>query len=100
MQKKEFLKQFLITEVTDKEEYEVIFHFVSSFDIRNGELEGNEYIIKKMDRENFIIFKEYVYPSPDKPELFQRDIFDCASVYKAELLKVMAKHAKKRALSE
>ena len=43
------LNKFLQAEINSKEYYE----------IRKGEFEGNEYVIMKMDRDNFIIFPEY-----------------------------------------
>ena len=33
--------------------------FINLYEIRKGEFEGNEYVIMKMDRDNFIIFPEY-----------------------------------------
>jgi hypothetical protein len=37
----------------------VIINFINLYEIRKGEFEGNEYVIMKMDRDNFIIFPEY-----------------------------------------
>lgn len=51
---------FLEVEISDQEFYEAIYDFISSYNIRYGEYEGNEFIIKKIDRENFLIFNEYV----------------------------------------
>ena len=36
-----------------------IINFINLYEIRKGEFEGNEYVIMKMDRDNFIIFSEY-----------------------------------------
>ncbi len=73
-------ENFLKYEITDKTVYEKIIEFIKSYNIRNGEYEGNEYIIKKMDRENFIIYVEH----SDKN--FNRDIHSARSIYKNELL--------------
>lgn len=54
------IKIFLEVEISDQEFYEAIFDFISSYNIRCGEYEGNEFIIKKIDIENFLIFNEYV----------------------------------------
>lgn len=53
------LNKFLQAEINSKEYYESIMNFISTYEIRKGEFEGNEYIIMKMDRDNFIIFPEY-----------------------------------------
>ena len=60
------MEKFLDTEVSYQEIYEEILYFVNLFDIRCGELECNEYIIKKFDQNNFFIFREDVYPDGRK----------------------------------
>ncbi len=67
--------------------YEII-NFIESFDIRNGEYEGNEYIVKKMDRQNFIIYVEY-----DNIEN-QRDIHSATAIYRNELINYIKEYAK------
>jgi hypothetical protein len=42
------MKRFLNGEISSQALYEDIFSFINSFHIRNGEFEGNYYIIKKM----------------------------------------------------
>lgn len=82
------LKRFLNDEISSQELYEDIFSFINSFHIRNGEFEGNYYIIKKMDRDNILIYAENVY-SDD-----HREIPYSLSVYKEDLLKRINDHAK------
>lgn len=53
------LERFLQSEINTQELYDDIILFITSFHIRNGEFEGNEFIIKKMDQTNYIIFPEY-----------------------------------------
>ncbi|NRG46716.1 hypothetical protein HRF87_18375 [Bacillus sp. CRN 9] len=55
----EMLDSFLADEISDQVIYEGIIDFIISYNIRNGEYEGNRFIIKKMDLYNFIIFDEY-----------------------------------------
>lgn len=55
----EILNKFLQAEINSKEYYERIMNFIDSYEIRRGEFEGNEYVIMKIDRDNFIIFPEY-----------------------------------------
>lgn len=48
------LNKFLQAEINSKEYYESIINFINLYEIRKGEFEGNEYVIMKMDRDNFI----------------------------------------------
>jgi len=84
------IERFLDDEISSQELFESIYDFVSSFHIRSGEFEGNYYIIKKMDRDNFIIFPENVFPDN------HREIPNCFSIYKDELIKIINSHAKKQ----
>ena len=52
------LNKFLDTEIY-QDMYREIMSFILSPHIRCGEFECNEYIIKKMDSLNYIIFREY-----------------------------------------
>ncbi len=75
------LEGFLDSEIMYQELYDDIISFITSFHIRNGEFEGNEYIIKKMDQTNYIIFPEYEY------ENGEREIHAAISIYRNNLLK-------------
>ncbi|MCM1257747.1 MAG: hypothetical protein NC307_07820 [Roseburia sp.] len=55
----DILSKFLQAEINSKEYYVSIMNFIHSYEIRKGEFEGNEYVIMKMDRNNFILFPEY-----------------------------------------
>ena len=55
----DILKKFLQAEIFSKEMYDAIYEFINSYEIRRGEFEGNEYIINKIDRDNFIVYPEY-----------------------------------------
>lgn len=81
------IEGFLQSEINTQELYEDIVKFIISFHIRNGEFEGNEYIIKKMDQTNFIIFPEYIY------ENGKREIHAAESVYRQVLLKKINEYA-------
>lgn len=74
------IEDFLRSEINTQELYNDIIYFITSFHIRNGEFEGNEYIIKKMDKINFIIFSEY----EDKNR--EREIHLAEAIYKEHLL--------------
>ncbi|MBP1967897.1 hypothetical protein J2Z65_007214 [Paenibacillus aceris] len=56
------LERFLESEVRYQEMYEEIIKFITSAHIRNGEFEGNYFIIKKMDQDIFFIFAENIHP--------------------------------------
>lgn len=81
------INSFLQSEINTQELYEDIINFIISYHIRNGEFEGNEYIIKKMDQTNFIIFPEY----EDKNG--NREIHAAEAVYKEVLIKQINDYA-------
>ena len=85
----EEIKRFLEEEISSQELYEAIFDFIHSVHIRNGEFEGNYYIIKKMDLDNFIIYAENIYPDDN-----HREIPYSTSIYKENLLNEINKKAR------
>jgi hypothetical protein len=85
----EEIKRFLEDEISSQELYEAILYFVNSVHIRNGEFEGNYYIIKKMDLDNFIIYAENIYPDDN-----HREIPYSTSIYKENLLNEINKKAR------
>lgn len=56
------LEAFIESEFYNNEVYIAIMNFIISNNIRKGEYKGVEYVIKKMDTSNFIIYAEYNYP--------------------------------------
>ena len=74
------MEKFLQAEIYPDGMYEEIINFITSFHVRNGEFEGNEYIIKKMDHINFLVFSEYVLQDG------RREIHSATSIYKCNLL--------------
>lgn len=88
----EVLNKFLQAEINSKEYYESIMNFINLYEIRKGEFEGNEYIIKKMDRDNFIIFPEY-----DDGENGMQIPFSL-SVYKNNLVAEINRYAQKKGI--
>lgn len=84
----DLLKRFLDDEISSQEMYESIYDFVCSYHIRKGEFEGNYYIIKKMDHDNFFIFPENIYPDS------HREIPNCVSIYKKMLITEINNYAK------
>ncbi len=82
------MEEFLQAEINTQELYEDIINFITSFHIRNGEFEGNEYVIKKMDQTNFIIFPEY------ESEDGVREIHAAEAVYGQILIKRIQEYAK------
>lgn len=53
------IKDFLYSEMSIQELYEEIIFFINLDEIQKGEFEGNQYILRKIDKENFILFAEY-----------------------------------------
>lgn len=83
------LENFLSSEIQSAELYREMINFIESYEIRRGEFEGNEYIIKKLDRNNFLLYPEY--GGDNGMELF---IPYAMAVCKDELLKAAADRAK------
>ena len=86
------LEGFLQAEINTQELYEDIMSFITSYHIRSGEFEGNEYIIKKMDQTNFILFPEYI----DANE--EREIHGAISVYRNNLIREINAYAQAKAI--
>lgn len=81
------LDRFLQSEINTQELYDDIIAFITSYHVRNGEFEGNEYIIKKIDQTNFIIFPEYDDGKGGK------EIHVAEAVYRDNLIKRMNEYA-------
>lgn len=86
------LNKFLQAEINSKEYYDSIMNFINLYEIRKGEFEGNEYIIMKMDRDNFIIFPEY----DDGEDGIQ--IPFSLSIYKNNLMEEINRYAQKKGI--
>lgn len=82
------IEQFLDDEISNQELYSDIYKFIVSGHIRNGEFEGNRFVLKKMDQLNFIIYTEDVYPDS------HREISHCTSIYRNNLIEKIQKRAK------
>ncbi|WBW98366.1 hypothetical protein [Oceanirhabdus sp. W0125-5] len=87
---KETLSNFLQDEISDQEFYDAIYDFIIDQNIRSGEYEGNIFIIKKLDRLNFVIFEEHCYRE-DK----QREIYNAISLFRKDILIAINEHAHK-----
>lgn len=83
------IEKFLQAEINEQELYEAIIEFISSYEIRSGQFEGNEYIIKKLDRLNFLVFPEYEINN-------QREIPFVECLYKDELITKINEYAKEK----
>lgn len=81
------LERFLQSEINTQELYDDIISFITSFHIRNGEFEGNEFVIKKMDQTNYIIFPEY------EDEDGEREIHAAMAIYRNDLIKEINNYA-------
>ena len=81
------LVRFLQSEINNQELYDDIIAFITSYHVRNGEFEGNEYIIKKMDQTNFILFPEYDDGEGGK------EIHAAEAIYRDNLIKQINNYA-------
>ena len=87
------MENFLQAEINTQELYQDIIAFVKSHHIRSGEFEGNEYIIKKMDQTNYIIFSEY------EDNDGNREIYAAKSIYRNCLIKQINEYATSKGIS-
>ena len=88
----DIINSFLQAEINTQELYDDIINYITSYHIRNGEFEGNEYIIKKMDQINFILYSEYEYGE------CEREIHGAISIYRHDLIQVINSHAKTKGI--
>lgn len=88
----DILKGFLQSEINSEEFYTEIVNFITSYEIRRGEFEGNEFIIHKMSRDNFILYPEY----PDGEDEIQ--IPYSLAIYKENLLDAIKECASEKGL--
>ena len=54
----DMIKDFLYSEMSIEELYKEVIFFINSDEIQKGEFEGNQYILRKKDKENFILYAE------------------------------------------
>lgn len=87
------IEKFLSVEIDYQEMYDEIINFITSFHIRSGEFEGNEYIINKMDRDNFIIYLEYDYSENPHYNYNGRGITNAIAINRKFLLQVINEYA-------
>lgn len=82
----DILKKFLQAEINSKEFYKSITNFINTEEIRKGEFEGNEYVIMKLDRDNFILFPEYDdgqdgIQIPFSLSIYKKELVDAINCY-------------------
>lgn len=82
------LDNFLQSEINSKEYFDSIISFINSYEIRRGEFEGNDYVVMKIDRDNFILFPEY-----DNRNEGGIQIPFSLSIYKERLTEEITKYA-------
>ena len=87
------LEKFLRFEIYEGM-YEEIIHFINSYQIRNGDFECNEFIVRKIDRENFIIYPEY---DDGKGDIM---IPYSMAIYKNNLLEKINNYAKLKGITD
>jgi hypothetical protein len=89
---KDFVQLFLETEISDQDYYDGIMSFILSSNIRRGEYECNQFIVKKMDLRNFLVFEEFEINK-------KREIHNAFSISKHTFTKTINEHAKKQGIT-
>ena len=54
----DMIKDFLYSEMSIEALYKEVIFFINSVEIQKGELEWNQYILRNIDKENFILYAE------------------------------------------
>ncbi len=91
-----FYDDFLYAELNGNQElYRALFNFIVSYEIKNGEFEGNEHVVRKIDLCNFILAKEYTDIENREDKSLRREIHDCIPADRDILIFLMAKYAEK-----
>ena len=82
----DIIKDFLYSEMSIEELYKDI----NSDEIQKGEFEGNQYILKKIDKENFILYAEY----EDKKGVVKDMSGTAQFIHKDKLIEIIEKYRK------
>ena len=86
----DMIKDFLYSEMSIEELYKEVIFFINSDEIQKGEFEGNQYILKKIDKENFILYAEY-----EDKEGVVKDMSGTAQfIHKDKLIEIIEKYKK------
>lgn len=85
----DIVQSFLEIEISDQEYYDGIISFIYSGNIRCGEYECNQFVVKKMDLSNFIVYEEYEINK-------KREIHNSFSISKNKLLRTINDYAKQK----
>ena len=88
----DMIKDFLYSEISVEELYKEVIFFINSDEIQKGEFEGNEYILKKIDKENFILYAEY-----EDKEGVVKDMSETAQlIHKDRLIEMIEKYRQRK----
>lgn len=70
----DFMKQFLESEIMDLETYNTIYDFIALDNFRFGEYEGNQYVIRKINKNHIQIEDEVATENTGTPrvEIFRK----------------------------
>ena len=91
----DLIKDFLYSEMSIEELYKEVIFFINSDEIQKGEFEGNEYILKKIDKENFILYAEYEDKEYEDKEGRIKDMSSTAQfIHKDKLIEIIEKYRK------
>ena len=86
----DIVKDFLYSEMSIEELYKEVLFFINSDEIQKGEFEGNQYILRKIDKENFILYAEY----EDKEGRIKEMSGTAQFIHKDKLIETIEKYIK------
>ncbi len=93
-EKQKAIHEFLWNEESHIEGGIGLLEFIGDECIRRGEYEGNEWLVKKMDPMNFLLYTEYILQDG------KRLVGNCIPFSKDELFKIVQDAKQKGDLSE
>lgn len=98
------IENFLKSEIIEQKDYDNIVDFINSYNIRKGEYKSKNYILKKLDRRNFILYYEREWIGSyrdlhDEWESHPKEISNVVLIYRYDLLDIINKFAQNNYLN-
>lgn len=84
-----YLGDFLKTEIVTEDARRAILEFISNWNIRAGEYEGNTFIVYKLDRKNIIVYADEQWGDWGEDETRNRLISRCIPICTKDLINLV-----------
>lgn len=87
--RKAYLLEFLKAEIISEEARQGILAFISNWNIRTGEYEGNVFVVHKLDRKNILVYADEQWGGWGEDETRSRLISRCVPIYTKDLVELI-----------